>query len=61
MPIQTPTNEQIIHHLRHLINQQTLNLLDPNRCVLNTIIGSVIVGRKKNFLQYGIGECILII
>lgn len=41
-----PTNEQVIHHLRQLINHQKLNLLDPNRCVLNTIIGSVIVGRK---------------
>lgn len=46
LPSQTPTNEQVIHHLRHLINKQTLNLLDPNRCVLNTIIGSVVVGRN---------------
>ncbi|UJR31815.1 hypothetical protein I4U23_019292 [Adineta vaga] len=46
MPSQTQTNEQVIHHLRHLINKQTLNLLDPNRCVLNTIIGSVVVGPK---------------
>ena len=45
MPSQTPTNEQVIHHLRHLIDKQTLNLLDPNRCVLNTIVGSVVVGR----------------
>ncbi|CAF1633249.1 unnamed protein product, partial [Adineta ricciae] len=46
MPSQTPTNEQVIHHLRHLIDKQTLNLLDPNRCVLNTIVGSVVVGPK---------------
>ena len=46
MPSQTPTNEQVIHHLRHLIDKQTLNLLDPNRCVLNTIVGSVVVGRE---------------
>jgi len=42
----TPTNDQVIHYLRHLINQQTLNLFDPNRCILNTMIGSVTVGRK---------------
>lgn len=44
---QPPTNEQVIHHLRHLINQQILNLLDPNHRVLNTVVGSIVVGRKK--------------
>ncbi len=62
MSSQTPTNEHAIHHLRHLINRQTLNLLDPNRCVLNTTIGSVTVGREsKHFFCHGIGECILTI
>ncbi|CAF1609722.1 unnamed protein product [Rotaria sp. Silwood1] len=46
IPTQTITNEQVIQHLRHLINNQILNLLDPNRCILNTIIGSVVVGPK---------------
>ncbi|CAF3898632.1 unnamed protein product [Rotaria magnacalcarata] len=45
-PTQTTTNEQVIQQLRYLINNQILNLLDPNRCVLNTIIGSVVVGPK---------------
>ncbi|CAF3716192.1 unnamed protein product [Rotaria sordida] len=45
-PTQTTTNEQVIQHLRHLINNQILNLLDLNRCILNTIIGSVVVGPK---------------
>ena len=44
---QPPTNEQVIHQLRHLINQQIVNLLDPNRRVLNTVVGSVVVGRKE--------------
>lgn len=47
LPTQIPTNEQIIHNLRQLIHHQQLNLVDPNRSILHTVDGSVVVGRKK--------------
>jgi hypothetical protein len=46
MPKQLPTNEQIINVLRNLIDKQTLNLIDPNRCLLHSICGSLVIGPK---------------
>ncbi|CAF4847370.1 unnamed protein product, partial [Rotaria sp. Silwood1] len=43
---QLPTNEQVINILRNLIDKQTIYLIDPNRRILHTICGSLIIGPK---------------
>ena len=45
IPRQSPTNEQIINALRNLIDKRILNLIDPNRCPLHAICGSLVVGK----------------
>jgi hypothetical protein len=47
IPTQIPTNEQILHVLRNLIEKQTLNLIDPNRHILHAVCGSLVVGRHQ--------------
>ncbi|CAF4906640.1 unnamed protein product, partial [Rotaria sp. Silwood1] len=47
---QLPTNEQVINILRNLIDKQTIYLIDPNRRILHTICGSLIIGMNQIFL-----------
>ena len=47
-PSQPPTNEHIVHILRQFIDQQALNLVDPNGCLLMTISGSLAAGRETS-------------
>lgn len=49
IPTQSPSNEQILNALRNLIDKQILNLIDPNRCLLHVICGSLVIG--KNMME----------
>ena len=46
IPTQSPSNEQILNVLRNLIDKQLLNLMDPNRCLLHVICGSLVIGKN---------------
>jgi hypothetical protein len=57
-PGQQPTNDQLISLFRQLIQQQQLNLIDLNRCLLRTMPGSVAVGR--NIFETRLAQLLLV-